>query len=588
MNQRISDSKNNNSITGLIGLSIIFIVLYHLNRTVFSGGFFGVDVLLVIAGYLHTNYLLRINGHQGHQINEKMSRYMLRYLPTLMIVIVATLIIFSLMQYEPFHQLRNTALSMIFIVPNWYMIQYHDGYFDAYILEPLVHLFALGVLLQCVVIWTFICRLLFKFKSHLKAMQAIAFLMIISASAMPIVFLTAGVSRSFLGTDTRLQTFLMGALVAFISQQFNTSRFKFRYDKFVLPVVTILMVVLLIISFMTAKTTNILLYFGGTFIFSLIVGVLIWSITIRDNNIGQLIFKFKPLVLLGKRAFPLYMWHMPIIVLIRSIGFNHSIIEWLIAIIAISVLTELTYRKIQRPIEKLGFKNAIRSINWQKFIRPALIICLLILFIVSTVYINSFFKDDIKDYSSSNTEIIKDEIKLEKPEYRNVNMKKINYLYIGDGFSNDVVDQLKNDTPNLTTDVEVNRSGTGLSRILANHSEFDQRGEVMVIQLGGTLKPDLESVEDFIINHPHQHIFLINLRGNKEYSREINESYYALTNEYDNTYLIDWNYEVNTNDDYFDEESGQLNRKGKKAYSNLISKSIQIVLEGQVSKKGFQ
>ena len=43
----------------LRGLSVLAVILYHLQFTFFSGGYLGVDIFFVISGYLITSLILR-------------------------------------------------------------------------------------------------------------------------------------------------------------------------------------------------------------------------------------------------------------------------------------------------------------------------------------------------------------------------------------------------------------------------------------------------------------------------------------------------------------------------------------------------
>ena len=46
-------------IEGLRGISVLVVVLFHLEISLFSGGFVGVDVFFVISGYLLTSLFFK-------------------------------------------------------------------------------------------------------------------------------------------------------------------------------------------------------------------------------------------------------------------------------------------------------------------------------------------------------------------------------------------------------------------------------------------------------------------------------------------------------------------------------------------------
>ena len=55
-------------IQGLRALAVTLVVLFHLWPDTLSGGYVGVDVFLVISGYLITSHLLRKPPRTGHDL----------------------------------------------------------------------------------------------------------------------------------------------------------------------------------------------------------------------------------------------------------------------------------------------------------------------------------------------------------------------------------------------------------------------------------------------------------------------------------------------------------------------------------------
>ena len=51
--------KFRNDINGLRALAIIFVILFHFEPAILTGGFIGVDVFFVISGYLMTRIILQ-------------------------------------------------------------------------------------------------------------------------------------------------------------------------------------------------------------------------------------------------------------------------------------------------------------------------------------------------------------------------------------------------------------------------------------------------------------------------------------------------------------------------------------------------
>ena len=75
-------------IDGLRAVSVLLIILFHLDILAFSGGYIGVDVFFVISGYLITSIILAEKNFSLLNFYERRAR---RILPALFFVMLATL-----------------------------------------------------------------------------------------------------------------------------------------------------------------------------------------------------------------------------------------------------------------------------------------------------------------------------------------------------------------------------------------------------------------------------------------------------------------------------------------------------------------
>ena len=48
-----------NDIQFLRGISVIAVILFHINNSYLPGGFLGVDIFFIISGYLITNIIIK-------------------------------------------------------------------------------------------------------------------------------------------------------------------------------------------------------------------------------------------------------------------------------------------------------------------------------------------------------------------------------------------------------------------------------------------------------------------------------------------------------------------------------------------------
>lgn len=141
-------------IDGLKGIAILLIVLFHMLPQVFSSGYMGVDVFFVVSGY----FLLgrQLQGDAEFRLmdflKKKALRLLVPYFAILVLVPLMTVVLFPASE-----QLAGVRLlrACQFIYGNIYLDGLSGNYFstDARAF-PLMHLWYMGVLLQCYALFT--------------------------------------------------------------------------------------------------------------------------------------------------------------------------------------------------------------------------------------------------------------------------------------------------------------------------------------------------------------------------------------------------------------------------------------------------
>src|SRR5690349_10782176 len=79
-------------IDGLRGIAVLAVVGFHAFPEYFPGGFVGVDVFLVISGFLISSIILRQLSRSQFTIAEFYSRRVRRIFPALLVVLAACLL----------------------------------------------------------------------------------------------------------------------------------------------------------------------------------------------------------------------------------------------------------------------------------------------------------------------------------------------------------------------------------------------------------------------------------------------------------------------------------------------------------------
>lgn len=181
----------------LRGVSVLLVVLYHLEIGAFNSGFLGVDVFFVISGYLMSALY---NPNKKLEFFVKRSK---RLLPAYYFVTFATVIVAAfLTNPNEYDSVIKQSLFAVFLSSNigyWF----ENSYFSKEAFNPLLHLWSLGVEIHFYLMLPLFYWVFAKFKSALPILLLISLIL---------CFYVVGISSktSFFMMPLRLWEFLIG------------------------------------------------------------------------------------------------------------------------------------------------------------------------------------------------------------------------------------------------------------------------------------------------------------------------------------------------------------------------------------------
>lgn len=229
-NQNTQSSRRNPAIDGLRALAIVGIVCFHMRPVGLQGGFLGVTLFLVLAGYFCTRTILRsLSGNSGdsrmHYWKYLWHR-IIRIFPSTLGIIAVFAPVMWLMSPSLLPKLQSDALYGASFTSNISYIVRKLSYFEqAGLPSPIKHLWYLGIIMQAFVIWPLLLWIIVKvFKS--KTIRVFVTLLLTLASSATCAFISCSSSdymtpaRVYYALDTRASEFLVGALVAMCSSWF--------------------------------------------------------------------------------------------------------------------------------------------------------------------------------------------------------------------------------------------------------------------------------------------------------------------------------------------------------------------------------
>jgi peptidoglycan/LPS O-acetylase OafA/YrhL len=336
----------------LRGLSVLVVVLYHLNIGAVNSGFLGVDIFFVISGFLMA-VLYFPPGSTAHALEPKIvSAFLIRraqrILPAYFFVIIAVLIYsyFALHNAE-YRALTQHSIFSAFLIPNfgdWLQA----SYFDANNFRPLLHLWSLGVEAQFYLVVPLIFALFSRSKSLLITLSVISLVACLA-------FAGRSTSSAFFLLPFRLWEFMLGFFcAALLTKHGNLSKHRPQFGSFAF-------IALMIISAIEFGEGLRHPGFIALIACALASTVLVAGLPkeFEQSLLGRSLEK------LGKYSYSVYVVHYPIILLFVYTPFSGTDYRFfasfdLLAVVTLIVIASVfCYHLVESPMRKGAFKPAI-------------------------------------------------------------------------------------------------------------------------------------------------------------------------------------------------------------------------------------
>lgn len=334
-------------IQGLRAISFLLVFFFHLDKSLLSGGFVGVDIFLVISGFLITSIILNQKEKGMFSFLQFYSKRVIRIIPAVYVMIIITSIIgiFTFL-YSDIYFFRNSLLSSLLFISNIFFSQ-EASYFGASSIEnPLLHTWSLSVEMQFYFILPLI--LVFVNRKYLKTVVLSIIIIILSYVTIQIYFFDKNFYYSLIA---RIPEFLIGSFTALIIEKHNIS----EKVKSSLGIVGFLMI--LFTAFLFSDKT----IFPGFSVILPCIGAAL--ILLTKDGIMNKILSFSPLVYIGKLSYSLYLWHWPIMAFVR---YNNdvekfSMLECVFITITTFFASVLSYHFIENKFLKTSKKSIYKT-----------------------------------------------------------------------------------------------------------------------------------------------------------------------------------------------------------------------------------
>jgi peptidoglycan/LPS O-acetylase OafA/YrhL len=344
-------------IDGLRAVAVLLVVAFHAFPKHVTGGFVGVDIFFVISGFLISGIIYKGLADGDFSFLEFYARRIKRIFPALIVVLLASAIVGWLILFPFDYRILGKHIAAgAGSVENFAYLQ-EAGYFDtAAELKPLLHLWSLGVEEQFYIVWPLLIVLAWPYRMAPIAVAAA----ILAVSLIWCVMLTASSpAAAFYLPFTRFWELMLGCILAFAlfgaghraAGPAGGGRLALLYRQHqhtVHEAAAWLGGALIVASaaLISARSA-----FPGWWALMPTVGAALLIFAGGKATLNRHLLSHRTVVYIGLISYPLYLWHWPILVFLRTVYIREpSDLMKAAAIGTAFVLAHWTYRYVERPI----------------------------------------------------------------------------------------------------------------------------------------------------------------------------------------------------------------------------------------------
>lgn len=356
-------------LDGLRAIAVITVILFHLTPGAVPGGYLGVDIFFVLSGFLITALLVREHEKNGRiRLLDFWRRRARRLLPAIGLLVLVCCSVALVVGGNVLLDLGRQVLGAATFSSNWLSIVEGSSYFTESNPELFRNLWSLAVEEQFYLVWPLVIMALLFIRNITIRSVIVGALAVASAIAMALLYIPGeDATRVYYGTDTHSFGLAIGATLALASKNWWPWPLAWpRWLRTALQLAGVGAIAALIAASFTLPAEADITYQGGLVVIALLSALAIAAAIMPGSLLGRLL-DVEPMRWIGERSYGLYLWHWPVFVLTIAMLPTFALdgaSAWAlggIALIVTVVAAALSYRFVEQPIRKNGFRATFRS-----------------------------------------------------------------------------------------------------------------------------------------------------------------------------------------------------------------------------------
>ena len=595
-------------ITGLL-----LVLLYHFFQTIFSGGFFGVDVFFTFSGFLITSLLLEEFSQKGEiDIIGFFRRRFYRIFPPVVMMVLVIMPFTLMVRQDYVAGIGAQIAGVLGFMTNFYEMLTGGSYESQFIPHLFVHNWSLAVEVHYYILWGL--AVWFLSKRYKTSGQLRGTVFILSSAAFLISFLSmfigsfivSSYSTVYFSSFTHVYPFFLGSVLATIVGVRQTTPILKRLNK-VLDLKQTLLVfagglgVLLLLTFFV-KFTSLFTYLLGFLLASLATLVMIVATRLLHEK-TESIEEPKIVSFLADTSYAVYLFHWPFYIIFSQLMGNilavilTTIFSYLFATLSFYVIEPLIAGKTTWLLEKVKEIPHIKPI----FAGSIGVLGLVMLIIMILAPQVGAFETDltVNGLKQAQTSLVRTKTMADKEEASRYNIAE-GVSIIGDSVTLRATPGLQEVLPDAQTDAQVSRNTKQASAIMLYNSQNKALPKVVVVATGVNNPEDYKADLDFLISNlpqGHQLVLVTPYEGDTSQATQPYVEKYAsyareVAQQYPYVEIADWNQVSKDNPDiwkgtdqvHFGKDNTKL-EEGAKLYAETIASAIKALEDKPVKSK---
>ena len=358
-------------LDGLRAIAVSLVVVYHLFPAVpLRGGFVGVDVFFVISGFLITSLLLRpapAGQRMPRRLFEFWRRRARRLLPALAVVVAVCASLAWLVGGDVLVGMGRQVLGAATFSYNWLAVAVGTDYFAATTPEVFRNVWSLAVEEQFYLLWPLLLPLVLLLPR--RWMRVTLALVGAAASAVWMAVLVSGgeVTRGYFGTDSHAFGLLLGIALAFaVDRMPEREWMRSRTGRLLAGVMGVAGLAAIGVAALVPERPDPTTFPGMLLLAGLGTAAVIAASSVPGSLLGR-VLDIAPMRWIGDRSYGIYLWHWPLFVLALAatrgagLGAEVPVVTGLVVLALTLVVSAASFRFIEQPIRRLGFRGALRA-----------------------------------------------------------------------------------------------------------------------------------------------------------------------------------------------------------------------------------